>query len=85
MADLPPSAKQSVDGLMTQAAQICAAHAPPGETPIATLLDAFFGFLNDRTDFFVDKARAGAAVRDALGRAGGRDGWNDGRNHRRDR
>ena len=72
MADLPPSAKQSVDGLMTQAAQICAAHAPPGETPIATLLDAFFGFLNDRTDFFVDKARAGAAVRDALGRAGGR-------------
>lgn len=72
MADLPPSAKQSVDGLMTQAAQICAAHAPPGETPIATLLDAFFGFLNDRTDFFVDTARAGVAVRDALGRAGGR-------------
>ena len=55
MTDLPPSAKQSVDGLMTQAAQICAAHAPPGETPIATLLDAFFGFLNDRTDFFVDR------------------------------
>jgi len=58
--------RRQTDALFINAAQICAANAPPGETPIATLLDAFFAFLDEKTDFFVDAERAGVAVREAL-------------------
>ena len=60
--------RRQTDALFINAAQICAANAAPGETPIATLLDAFFAFLDEKTDFFVDAARAGAAVREAMGK-----------------
>ena len=60
--------RRQTDALFINAAQICAANAAPGETPIATLLDAFFAFLDEKTDFFVDAERAGTAVREALGK-----------------
>lgn len=67
-------ARRRTDAILTQAAEICARSAPPGTTPIETLLDAFFGFLDARTDFFDDVERAGRAVGDALGRTSrGRD------------
>lgn len=72
--ELPENVARNVDALLTQVAQMCTPHAPHGESPIVGVLDAFFGFLDRRTDFFADPTRAGEAVRDALGRVGGKDG-----------
>lgn len=72
--ELPEHVARNVDALLTQVAQMCTPHAPHGESPIVGVLDAFFGFLERRTDFFADPKRAGEAVRDALGRVGGKDG-----------
>lgn len=71
---LPPNVETNVDALLTQCAQMCSPHAPPGESAIVAVLDAFFGFLDRRTDFFADPARAGEAVRAALAKRGGKDG-----------
>ena len=71
---LPANVEANVDALLTQCAQMCSPHAPPGESAIVAVLDAFFGFLDRRTDFFADAERAGEAVREALARRGGKDG-----------
>ena len=74
LTTLPPNVETNVDALLTQCAQMCSPHAPPGESAIVAVLDAFFGFLDRRTDFFADPARAGEAVRAALAKRGGKDG-----------
>jgi hypothetical protein len=84
--------RRQTDALFINAAQICAANAAPGETPIATLLDAFFAFLDEKTDFFVDAERAGdggagGAGKDDAGSSGGEggEGGDDGDGERRRR
>jgi hypothetical protein len=70
---LPKHIEHQCDAILTQCATMCAPHAPVGESAIVAVLDVFFGFLERRTDFFVDPKRAGEAVRAALRKRTGGD------------